>query len=96
MIILISDNYYGSLDPETGLSYTHIEFKEAVKQNRPILAFINKNLNKKSGDYENIKKFQDEILSSDITVDFFLNQAQLLGAIWPALIKHFWKNGILF
>lgn len=40
VFVLILGGSYGSVDPTTGLSYTHLEYQEAVKQGVPVLAFI--------------------------------------------------------
>ncbi|OQA91381.1 MAG: hypothetical protein BWY26_01011 [Elusimicrobia bacterium ADurb.Bin231] len=89
IILIISDNY-GSIVPGSNLSYTHLEFREAVKYKKPILAFL----------YENpsdpfVQTFQNEVLGLNKVVDQFCNEHELLGKIWPALFDYLYENGII-
>lgn len=59
VVIGIYGERYGSIDAETGLSMTEVEFDYAVKKHKPILAFVQrtKNRDKRESDFINGKVY---------------------------------------
>ena len=93
LVLLIIGDEYGSIDAETDLSYTHLEFREAVKCNIPILAFLQEDTDKNLP--KRIKRFQKEVVTGKRTVGWFSSKQELLGLIWPALFNHFCNEGFI-
>ncbi len=93
---------YGSIDPETGLSYTEEEYNEASKNNIPMLLFIideskETSIRPADIDYENIDKlrqFKNRVKQSH-AVDFFVSPADLAMKVATAIMKHINDNKTL-
>ena len=90
LILLIVTDNYGTIDTETGKSFTHLEFNRAKDGNREILAFLQKN--PKDG---NVQSFQNEIQGSRVTPDYFDNVSDIQNVLWPALFKYVIKEGLI-
>lgn len=56
VVIGIYGERYGSIDEETGLSMTEVEFDYAVKKHKPILAFVQRTGNREKREVELVKK----------------------------------------
>ena len=93
--LLIVAGKYGSIDPQSGLSYTEKEFQYALDQNIPIIAFLNKDIEKlpceKCEDTEegrkNIERFRQTILNSNYLCDFYTSIDGLKYAVAKSLRK---------
>mgnify|MGYP001629857910 FL=1 len=93
--LLILAGKYGSIDPQSGLSYTEKEFQYAVEQNIPIIAFLYQDIKKLS--YEkceeteegkkNIERFRQEVLESNHLCDFYSSIDGLKYAVAKSLKK---------
>lgn len=93
--ILIIGNKYGSIDEESGLSYTEKEFDYAISQGIPVLAFIaNDNISlsvsKVEQDAEKIiglRKFKDKVKNSHLYVSFWDNKDKLEALVSQSISK---------
>ena len=93
---------YGSIDSETGLSYTEEEYNEATKNNIPMLLFIldeskETSIRPADIDYENIDKlrqFKNRVKQSH-AVDFFVSPEDLAMKVATAIMKHINDNKTL-
>lgn len=93
--LLIVAEKYGSIDPQSGLSYTEKEFKYAIKQSIPIISFLYQDIKKLS--YEkceetdegrkNVERFRQEVLNSDHLCDFYTSIDGLKYAVAKSLRK---------
>ena len=91
--ILISAGKYGSIDAETGISYTEKEFDYAKKHNIPILSFIHKEPQKLPFDKneenqerrEKLQKFQEK--AKQKLVNFYTNVDELATMVISSLNK---------
>ncbi|GAA5503782.1 hypothetical protein Dxin01_03545 [Deinococcus xinjiangensis] len=87
--VLILGNCYGSIDPETGISYTEKEYRYALEQGIPCLTFVSKDLPLKPEHIESdehrqkLKAFRDEV-SVGRMVDFWSNPDELSGKVLTA------------
>lgn len=86
LIIGIYGEAYGSVDPETDLSMTEIEFDYAVQHNIPILAFVMRTNNRDSR--EN-KFIEDKIYSSPQICAHFDNIHDFIDRLDGSLKKYF-------
>lgn len=93
--ILIIGNKYGSIDEDSGLSYTEKEFDYAISQGIPVLAFIaNDNISlsvsKVEQDAEKIiglRKFKDKVKNSHLYVTFWDNKDKLEALVSQSISK---------
>ena len=90
LVLLIVTDKYGTVDEKTQKSYTHLEFDKAKKAGIETLAFLYKD----PAD-QNVKKFQDEIKASGITVDFFENNFDISSVLYPALFNYVITKGLI-
>jgi len=89
VLVIVTDNY-GTIDVETGKSFTHLEFNKAKEGKKEILGFLQKE--PRDG---NVQILQKEIRESDITVDYFENINDISGVLWPALFKYVITKGLI-
>ena len=93
--ILIIGNKYGSIDEDSGLSYTEKEFDYAISQGIPVLAFIaNDNISlsvsKVEQDAEKIiglRKFKDKVKNYHLYVTFWDNKDKLEALVSQSISK---------
>ena len=93
--ILIIGNKYGSIDEDSGLSYTEKEFDYAISQGIPVLAFIaddniNISVSKFEQDAEKIiglRKFKDKVKKSDLYVSFWNSKDKLEALVSQSISK---------
>ena len=93
--ILIIGNKYGSIDEDSGLSYTEKEFDYAISQGIPVLAFIaddniNLSVSKVEQDEEKIiglRKFKDKVKKSDLYVSFWNSKDKLEALVSQSISK---------
>lgn len=93
--ILIIGNKYGSIDEDSGLSYTEKEFDYAISQGIPVLAFIaddniNLSVSKVEQDAEKIiglRKFKDKVKKSDLYVSFWNSKDKLEALVSQSISK---------
>lgn len=92
LIILIAGETYGSVDAETGKSFTQLEYEEAKASGIDVLAFL-----KKSGDKDEVDKkliaFREAVEGGGQVVDYFEGAVSLRDCVWPALFKHIRDKG---
>lgn len=91
--LLILAGKYGSVDSQSGLSYTEKEFRYAVERNIPIIAFLYRDIKKLS--YEkceetdegrkNVERFRKEVLNSNHLCDFYASIDGLKYAVAKSL-----------
>lgn len=93
--ILIIGNKYGSIDEDSGLSYTEKEFDYAISQGIPVLAFIaddniNLSVSKVEQEAEKIiglRKFKDKVKKSDLYVSFWNSKDKLEALVSQSISK---------
>lgn len=93
--ILIIGNKYGSIDEDSGLSYTEKEFDYAISQEIPVLAFIVNDdislpISKMEQDAEKIiglRKFKDKVKNSHLYVSFWNNKDKLEALVSQSISK---------
>lgn len=93
--LLIVAGKYGSIDPETGWSYTEKEFKYALEKEIPIIAFLHKNIGElppdkcedKEEDRIKIENFRNFVLNSNHLCDFYTTPDNLKYAVVKSLRK---------
>jgi hypothetical protein len=90
VVILFVGNQYGSIEPDSGLSFTHLEFREAKNQGKPILALLLKEIPEGLSDISNptgdqLQRFRYEICNSGLTVDFVSEPDDFPAAALTAL-----------
>lgn len=93
--ILIIGNKYGSIDEDSGLSYTEKEFDYAISQGIPVLAFIaddniNLSVSKVEQETEKIiglRKFKDKVKKSDLYVSFWNSKDKLEALVSQSISK---------
>jgi len=90
LVLLIITDKYGSIDEKTQKSYTHLEFNKAKEAEIETLAFLYKDPTD-----QNVKKFQDEVKSSEITVDFFKSIADIPSVLFPSLFNFVITKGLI-
>jgi Domain of unknown function (DUF4062) len=96
--VLIIGGKYGSIDAESGLSYTEKEYDFAVSNNIPVLAFIHKNIGSiisdKTESSPKIKKklaaFKNKV--SKHHCNFWMDAGELKANISSSLIQSFFTN----
>lgn len=88
--VLIVGTRYGSVNPDTGISYTEMEFDYAVEKGIPILAFIKQNAIEESEDEnkDKLSKFIEKVQTGRL-VKYWNDLTGLQGAVYPALIESF-------
>lgn len=88
--VLIVGTRYGSVNPDTGFSYTEMEFDYAVEKGIPILAFIKQNAVDESEDEnkDKLSKFIEKVQTGRL-VKYWNDLTELQGAVYPALIESF-------
>ena len=88
--VLIVAGRYGSIDKETGISYTEREFNYAVGKKIPILIFMTPDIEElsedKIDDHEKIKRFREKLLDSDHFVKKYKNIDNLEAEVQKALL----------
>jgi hypothetical protein len=90
LVLLIITDKYGAFDEKTQKSYTQLEFDKAKELGIEILAFLYNDPTD-----QNVKKFQDEVKSSGITVDFFCCNSDIPSVLFPALFNFVIKKGLI-
>ena len=93
--LLIVAGKYGSIDPQSGLSYTEKEFQYALDQSIPIIAFLYQDIKKlsyeKCEDTEegrkNIERFRQNVLESNHLCDFYSSIDGLKYAVAKSIRK---------
>lgn len=93
--ILIIGNKYGSIDKDSGLSYTEKEFDYAISQGIPVLAFIVDDdislpISKVEQDAEKViglRKFKDKVKNSRLYVSFWNNKDKLEAIVSQSISK---------
>lgn len=89
--VLILGNCYGSIDPETGISYTEKEYRYALGQGIPCLTFVSKDVPLKpehrepDAHREKLDTFRAEA-SAGRMVDFWTTADELTGKVATALV----------
>lgn len=94
--IVLVGGRYGSIDPETGKSYTELEYDYAVSRGIPILAFLktDDSITKNQMDTERKKQLKLEAFKSKLKqklLKFWSNKHELAAAVSQA-IMHELKN----
>jgi len=94
--VLILGGRYGSVSPNTGISYTEMEYNYAIEKGLPILIFPYANIeklpiNKRDNDLTKINNFHDKI-SSKRMCDLWENTDKLLSSVIIALNSIFSEN----
>ena len=93
--LLIVAGKYGSLDGETGWSYTEKEFRYALEKEIPIIAFLYKDISKlpvekcenTDDGRKKIEKFREFVLNSDHLCDFYNTPDELKYVVAKSLKK---------
>lgn len=93
--LLIVAGKYGSLDKETGWSYTEKEFRYALEKEMPIIAFLYKDISKLPVDKcedtdagrKKIEEFRSFVLGSDHLCDFYSTSDELKYVVAKSLKK---------
>lgn len=93
--LLIVAGKYGSLDKETGWSYTEKEFRYALEKEMPIIAFLYKDISKLPADKcedtdagrKKIEEFRRFVLDSDHLCDFYSTSDELKYVVAKSLKK---------
>ena len=97
--ILISAGRYGSIHPETGLSYTEMEYDYAVETGKPVIRLLHKDpFNELKGEFieqtdggrEKLKAFRTKMSLTHL-VKFWLNEKELGSAVDHSL-RHLIKT----
>lgn len=89
--VLILGNCYGSIDPETGISYTEKEYRYALEHGIPCLTFLSKDVPIKpeladSDEHrQKLKALRDEA-SAGRMVDFWTNPDELTAKVATAIV----------
>lgn len=89
--VLILGNCYGSIDPETGISYTEKEYRYALGQGIPCLTFVSKDVPLKPEHREpdahrkKLDAFRAEA-SAGRMVDFWTNPDELTAKVATAIV----------
>jgi hypothetical protein len=81
---------YGSIDPETGLSYTEREFRYALEKGIPTIAFLHYNPSRLPAEYhDNEEKLSDfyELVKKETLCSFWKNKDQLAAMLTSSLVK---------
>ena len=87
--IIISAGRYGSIHPETGLSYTEMEYDYAVETGKPVIRLLHKDplnqlkgshIEKTDGGKKALEKFRDK-LSKGKMVKYWENESELGTAV---------------
>lgn len=90
--LLVIAGMYGSLTKDSQgkpISFTEKEYEYAVKNNKPIMVFMHKDINllpagkveKSQVGKKRLEKFKSRILNSNIQVSFWLNSGELISKI---------------
>jgi len=87
--ILVVGFKYGSIDEETGMSYTEKEYDYAISANKPILSFIlSENFDlEHDGDMSRIKTFRAKVLNNNRLAKICKEEKNLSSDIISALHK---------
>lgn len=91
--LLIIGGKYGSIDPDTKLSYTEMEFDYAVTTGKPVMAFLHGNPGQLTGDQLDIDAGKQKKLASfrakaeKNMVKYWTSSAELPGHIAHALMQ---------
>lgn len=93
--LLIVAGKYGSIDSETGWSYTEKEFRYAVEKEIPIIAFLYRDIGKLSVDKcedtdegrKKIEDFRQFVLNSNHLCDFYTTSDNLKYAVAKSIRK---------
>ena len=85
--LLIVAGRYGSIDQDTGLSYTEREYDYAVKKGTKIFAFLSSDLNNyEVDDIEKIEKFREKVEKGKHTCAYYENKNELSEKIVKSLV----------
>ncbi|OWL95792.1 hypothetical protein CBQ26_10995 [Deinococcus indicus] len=89
--VLILGNCYGSIDSETGISYTEKEYRYALEQGIPCLTFISKDVpilpehRESDAHREKLDALRSEVSKSRM-IDFWKNADELTAQVTTALV----------
>jgi len=93
LFICIIGHVYGSIDEGTGLSFTHLEYREAMKNNIPVLAYVlSPKVNvplefiEKGEGWSKLEDFKKE-LQNNHTIGFFSSAIELSTHTTRDIIK---------
>lgn len=90
MILVIGDSY-GSLDSESGKSFTHLEYEEAKRNGIDVLAFIKYSIDGTSKD-RNLVAFCEQVKTEQCP-DYFSDPIGLRDVVWPSFFKYIKSKG---
>jgi len=90
LVILLVGNRYGSLDPETGKSYTHLEYEEAKNSNIHVLAFFKDLPEEVLSLDKNLQDFRAQIEEQP---NYFQDPLSLRDCVWAGFIKYLRDRG---
>ncbi|MGN8778857.1 DUF4062 domain-containing protein [Blautia sp. HCP3S3_C12] len=93
--LLIVAGKYGSIDPTENISYTEKEYKYAVANNIPIIAFLVSDIGnlvaskvgKTDEERENVERFRNDVKNAGRLVDFYSDENELKYKIAMAIPK---------
>ncbi len=92
VVVLMIGAQYGSVESKSGLSYTHLEFREAVGCGIPVLALVLKPpaaaVSPAKGKHpDRLKAFREEVLRGPVTADRVDEPNEFPGAAMAALMR---------
>jgi hypothetical protein len=90
--MLILGGKYGSIDPDTNLSYTEMEYDYAISTKKPVMAFVVKDIGDLAArrvetdpkNAERLRKFRDKVLKPR-TVRFYSDKKELSSMVATSL-----------
>ena len=85
--LLIVAGRYGSIDQNSGISYTEREYDYATKKGIPIFAFLSSDLNNyEVDDIEKIEKFREKVKKGKHTCTYYEDKGDLNKKIVKSLV----------
>ena len=95
LVILVIGDRHGSIDPETGKSFTQLEYEKAKEERKDILTFLKHNIPPDAEYKEQPESFR-EVVAGNLTSVYFSNPAELYNEVWAALFRTLKTKGKLF
>lgn len=90
--VLIIANRYGSINPNTGKSYTEQEYEYALEKNIPVLVFLKNETDSDNCDnIEALDKFKEKV-SQNRLCKFWNNQSDLVPSVIISLMEEMSDN----
>jgi len=93
LLICLVGMRYGQIDNDSGLSFTHLEYKEAIKNNIPVLVYILSDdvpiLPKyvdKGESFELLNQFKNELIAKH-TISYFTNTDNIYASASRDIVK---------